>query len=113
MSQFAPGQRVYQSNFPMRNRLMAALTNATVIVEAGETSGTLHKVGECVRSSDGCSYGPRKHARFQHPHHRDPRGAATAGPRPSRPPNYDVTVPGTTARARAIAGWLRPASYLT
>lgn len=49
VSQFPPGQRVYQSNFPVRNRLMAALSDATVIVEAGETSGTLHQASECLR----------------------------------------------------------------
>jgi DNA processing protein len=49
LSQFAPGQRVAQSNFPVRNRLMAALTDATAIIEAGETSGTLHQASACVR----------------------------------------------------------------
>jgi DNA processing protein len=49
ISQFAPGQRVFQGNFPVRNRLMAALTDATAIIEAGETSGTLHQASACVR----------------------------------------------------------------
>ena len=49
LSQFPPGRRVFQSNFPVRNRLMAAITNATVIVEAGDSSGTLHQATECVR----------------------------------------------------------------
>jgi len=49
VSQFAPGQRVHQSNFPARNRLMAALSDATAIVEAGDNSGTLHQAAECVR----------------------------------------------------------------
>ena len=49
ISQFAPGQRVFQSNFPERNKLMAAISAATVIIEAGETSGTLHQAAECVR----------------------------------------------------------------
>ena len=43
ISQFSPGSRVYPSHFPVRNRLMALLTDASVIVEAGETSGTLHQ----------------------------------------------------------------------
>ncbi|WP_199728734.1 DNA-processing protein DprA [Corallococcus sp. CA053C] len=47
VSQFAPGSRVYQGNFPARNRVMAALSDATVIIEAGETSGTLHQAVEC------------------------------------------------------------------
>ncbi len=49
VSQFAPGARVFPSNFPDRNKLMAALTDATAIIEAGETSGTLHQAAECVR----------------------------------------------------------------
>jgi DNA processing protein len=49
ISQFAPGQRVFPRNFPERNKLMAALSDATVIIEAGETSGTLHQAAECVR----------------------------------------------------------------
>jgi len=49
VSQFAPGSRVHPGNFPARNRTMAALSDATAIVEAGETSGTLHQAAECVR----------------------------------------------------------------
>ncbi len=36
-------------SFPMRNRTMALLTDATVIVEAGEKSGTLHLGWEALR----------------------------------------------------------------
>lgn len=49
ISQFEPGQRVFPSNFPERNKLMAAISDATVIIEASETSGTLHQAAECVR----------------------------------------------------------------
>jgi DNA processing protein len=49
ISQFAPGEQVYPSNFPERNKLMAALSDATAITEAGDTSGTLHQAAECVR----------------------------------------------------------------
>jgi len=49
VSQFAPGERVFPSNFPERNKLMAALSDATAIIEAGDTSGTLHQAAECVR----------------------------------------------------------------
>lgn len=49
VSQFHPGQRVFPSHFPERNKLMAALSDATVIIEAGETSGTLHQAAECER----------------------------------------------------------------
>lgn len=49
ISQFAPGERVFPTNFPERNKLMAALCDGTAIVEAGDTSGTLHQAAECVR----------------------------------------------------------------
>ena len=49
ISQFAPGRVVFQSNFPERNKLMAAISDATVIVEASDTSGSLHQAAECVR----------------------------------------------------------------
>lgn len=49
VSQFQIGSPVYKGNFPARNRLMAALSDATVIVEASETSGTLHQAAECLR----------------------------------------------------------------
>ncbi|MDK1480386.1 DNA-processing protein DprA [Sinorhizobium sp. 6-117] len=49
VSQFHPGQRTFQSDFPKRNRLMAALSDGSVIVEASDTSGTLHQAAECVR----------------------------------------------------------------
>lgn len=49
ISQFRPGQRTFPSDFPKRNRLMAALTDASVIVEASDTSGTLHQAVECTR----------------------------------------------------------------
>lgn len=49
VSQFAPGTRTFPGHFPIRNRLMAALSDATVIIEAGDTSGTLHQAAECVR----------------------------------------------------------------
>lgn len=49
VSQFAEGSRVFPSNFPARNKLMAAITLATVIVEASDTSGSLHQAAECAR----------------------------------------------------------------
>jgi len=41
VSELPPGQRPYRWSFPARNRLMAALGRMTVVVEAGESSGTL------------------------------------------------------------------------
>lgn len=49
ISQFRPGERVYPSNFPARNRTMAALSDASVIIEASESSGTLHQAAECIQ----------------------------------------------------------------
>lgn len=49
VSQFPAGTRTFPSDFPKRNRLMAALTDASIIVEASDTSGTLHQAKECVR----------------------------------------------------------------
>lgn len=49
ISQFASGERVYPSNFPARNRTMAALSDASVVIEASDTSGTLHQAVECQR----------------------------------------------------------------
>lgn len=49
ISPFTEGSRVYQSNFPKRNRVMAALTSGTVIIEASDSSGTLHQAAECER----------------------------------------------------------------
>jgi DNA processing protein len=49
LSPFAAGEPVYKSNFPKRNRVMAAMSDATVIVEASDTSGTLHQAAECQR----------------------------------------------------------------
>ena len=49
LTPFQSGQRVYPSNFPQRNRVMALLSDATVIVEASDTSGTLHQAAECQR----------------------------------------------------------------
>ena len=49
ISQFASGSRTFPSSFPARNRLMAALSDATVIIEASDSSGTLHQAAECVR----------------------------------------------------------------
>jgi DNA processing protein len=49
ISQFPAGAAVQPKNFPIRNRTMALLTEATIIVEAGEKSGTLHQGWEALR----------------------------------------------------------------
>lgn len=50
LSPFAPEEPVFKANFPKRNRVMALLSDATVIVEASDTSGSLHQAAECLRS---------------------------------------------------------------
>jgi len=49
VSQFAPGTPVSKGNFPQRNRTMALVSHASVIVEAGDSSGTLHQGWEALR----------------------------------------------------------------
>jgi DNA processing protein len=48
VSAFGWGQRFVPSNFPDRNRLMARLAQVTVIIEASDTSGSLHQASESV-----------------------------------------------------------------
>lgn len=49
ISQFPEGYPIQKMNFPLRNRTMALLSHATIIVEAGETSGTIHQGWEALR----------------------------------------------------------------
>lgn len=49
VSQFARTTPSLRTNFPQRNRTMALLSDATVIVEAGESSGTLSQGWEALR----------------------------------------------------------------
>ena len=49
LTQFEPGTPPKRTNFPQRNRTMALITEATIIVEAGEGSGTLHQGWEALR----------------------------------------------------------------
>lgn len=49
LAPFRVGERTFKGNFPKRNRIMAAISDATVIVEASDTSGTLHQAAECGR----------------------------------------------------------------
>lgn len=49
ISQFPSGHPTLRSNFPRRNRTMALLCHASVIVEAGESSGTLSQGWEALR----------------------------------------------------------------
>ena len=49
VSQFAEGHPVLKDNFPRRNRTMALLSDATIVVDAAETSGTRHQAWEALR----------------------------------------------------------------
>ena len=49
VSQYAPGTPVAKGNFPRRNRTMALIADASVIIEAGEGSGTLSQGWEALR----------------------------------------------------------------
>lgn len=46
VSQFQVGQPTTKANFIMRNKTMAIISDATIIVEAGDTSGTVHQARE-------------------------------------------------------------------
>jgi DNA processing protein len=48
LSPFAPGTGTTRGHFPARNRVMARIADATVVVEAGEKSGTVHQVQESL-----------------------------------------------------------------
>ena len=49
VSQFPEGHPTSRRNFPMRNRTMALVSDASVIVEAGEGSGSLSQGWEALR----------------------------------------------------------------
>ncbi len=45
VSEYAPGDAVYQMNFIARNRIVAAIADGVLIIEAAIKSGTLHTAG--------------------------------------------------------------------
>lgn len=49
VTQFPVGYPILKKNFPVRNRLMALISDATVIVEASNKSGTIHQGWEALR----------------------------------------------------------------
>jgi len=49
ISQFPVGSPSEPKNFAIRNKTMALISDATVIVEAGEKSGTIHQGWEAIR----------------------------------------------------------------
>ena len=49
LSQYPVGSPIQRKNFPLRNRTMALFSDATVIIEASDTSGSLHQGWEALR----------------------------------------------------------------
>jgi len=49
ISQFPQGYPFQKKNFPIRNQTMALISDATIIVEASENSGTRHQGWEALR----------------------------------------------------------------
>lgn len=45
ISEYAPGQPSYQSNFIARNRIVTGLSDGLIVVEASARSGTMHTAG--------------------------------------------------------------------
>lgn len=59
LSQFEPGTLPIDRNFPQRNRTMALVSEATVIIEAQERSGTVTQGWEGIVSVARCSFSAR------------------------------------------------------
>lgn len=49
ISQFANGFPILRQNFPQRNRVMALISDATIIVEASDSSGSISQGWEAIR----------------------------------------------------------------
>ena len=49
VTQFPVSHPILKKNFPIRNRLMALISDATIIVEANNKSGTIHQGWEALR----------------------------------------------------------------
>jgi DNA processing protein len=49
ISQFPIGHSTWPKDFVLRNRTMALISNASIIVEAGDSSGSLHQGWEALR----------------------------------------------------------------
>ena len=49
VSQYPTGHATKPRDFVLRNRTMALISNCTIVVEAGEASGSLHQCWEALR----------------------------------------------------------------
>ena len=54
VSQFPVGSPIHRRNCPLRNHTMALLADATVIIEATDTSGAWGRAGKPCGSAVGC-----------------------------------------------------------
>ncbi|MHB1866761.1 MAG: DNA-processing protein DprA [Thermoplasmata archaeon] len=63
ISQFPEGQTVQPSNFVIRNRTMALIADASVIVESKEGGGSLHQGWEALRLGRPLFIHPREFAK--------------------------------------------------
>ena len=50
VSTYKPGEKMGKHLFPRRNKLMARISNATIVIEAGVKSGTIHQCRETIKS---------------------------------------------------------------
>jgi predicted Rossmann fold nucleotide-binding protein DprA/Smf involved in DNA uptake len=55
LTEFAPGTKVYKTNFPKRNRIVSGLSSATIIFEGPERSGALI-TARCAREQGRAIY---------------------------------------------------------
>lgn len=53
VSQFPPCNKINRWNFPMRNAVMSGISLATIIMEAGETSGALKQADYALKQERG------------------------------------------------------------
>jgi DNA processing protein len=55
LTEYAPGTKVYKSNFPKRNRIISGLSSATIVFEGPERSGALI-TARCAREQGRAVY---------------------------------------------------------